>query len=224
MSAESDLGARLRLIVLTHPEPSAGSTLDVVAECLDAGCPAIQLRDKTCSADELCRQAASLRELTRDAGALLIINDRLDVALAVDADGVHLGPRDIPVHAVRRQVDPSFLIGYSTDDPDTGRRAAAAGADYLGVGAVYGTTSKARLEDEAIGPDRVREVSDASGLPCVGIGGITTANAGALAAVGAGVAVLGAVMLAARPGDVVRQLLTELSRAESAPARDRTDD
>jgi thiamine-phosphate pyrophosphorylase len=93
---------------------------DVVTECLEAGCPAIQLRDKEASASELHRQALELRELTRSRGALLFINDRLDVALAVGADGVHLGPDDIPVDAVRRHVGHHFLIGYSTDDPQLG--------------------------------------------------------------------------------------------------------
>jgi len=197
--------------------------LDVVAECLEAGCPAIQHRDKESSAADLYEQAAILRELTRASGALMFVNDRLDVALAVDADGVHLGPDDIPVEAVRRSVDSTFLIGYSTDDPEAGRRAAAAGADYLGVGAVYGTTSKVGLEKEAIGPARVGLVARASNLPCVGIGGITVGNAGAVAVVGAGVAVLGAVMLAERPGDVVSRLLLEISRAENATAREDAD-
>ena len=197
--------------------------LDVVAECLEAGCPAIQLRDKQGSAADLYGQATSLRELTRSFGALLIVNDRLDVALAADADGVHLGPDDIPVEAVRRSVEPAFLIGYSTDDPAAARAAAESGADYLGVGAVFGTTSKPGLEDESIGPDRLGEVVRWSGLPCVGIGGITAENAGAVAAQGAGVAVLGAVMQAGRPGDVVNSILQEISRAADTAARGEID-
>jgi thiamine-phosphate pyrophosphorylase len=99
-----------------------------------------------------------------------------------------------------------------------------AGADYLGVGAVFGTSSKDGLENEAIGPARVGEVLRASGLPCVGIGGITPHNAGAVAAQGAGVAVLGAVMQAERPGEVVRRILQELDRtAVAAAARGRND-
>jgi thiamine-phosphate pyrophosphorylase len=186
---------------------------DVVTECLEAGCPAIQLRDKEASASELHRQALELRELTRSRGALLFINDRLDVALAVGADGVHLGPDDIPVDAVRRHVGHHFLIGYSTDDPQLGRRAAATGADYLGVGAVYGTSSKPGLEEEAVGPARVGEVARASGLPCLGIGGITADNAGAVAAQGAGVAVLGAAMHARCPGEEVGRLLSAVTSA-----------
>ncbi|NNM34696.1 MAG: thiamine phosphate synthase [Gemmatimonadetes bacterium] len=216
MSAGSDrLETRLRLIVLTDPHPAAGSLVDVVTECLEAGCPAIQLRDKRASAADLYRQAVTLVPLVRAHDALLFVNDRLDVALAAGADGVHLGPDDIPVEDVRRSVPDTFLIGYSTDDPIAGREAARAGADYLGVGAVFGTSSKPGLEDEAIGPGRVGEVVRSSGLPCVGIGGVTAENALAVLEQGAGVAVLGAVMHAERPGDVVARILrmTHLDRA-----------
>jgi thiamine-phosphate pyrophosphorylase len=189
---------------------------DVVAECLEAGCRAIQLRDKEATAAALYDQAVSFLELTRDHGALLVVNDRLDVALAARADGVHLGPQDIPVAAARREAGPAFFIGFSTDDPAVGLAAAESGADYLGVGAVYGTVSKPGLEDEAVGPARVEQVALASGLPCVGIGGITPENAAAVAARGAGVAVLGAVMDARHPGDVVRRLLEASSAGSSA--------
>jgi thiamine-phosphate pyrophosphorylase len=213
VNVASDLAARLRLVVLTHPDPAAGSLPDVVTRCLDAGCRAIQLRDKQASAADLYALAREILPRVRSRDGLLFVNDRLDVALAAGADGVHLGPDDIPVRAVRARVQAGFLIGYSTDDPAVGRQAARAGADYLGVGAVYGTTSKAGLESEAIGPERVGEVARACGLPCVGIGGITPENAGAVAAQGAGVAVLGAVMHSDRPEDVVRQLLRAVSRA-----------
>jgi thiamine-phosphate pyrophosphorylase len=214
----------LRLIVLTHPNPAAGDLVDVVTECLEAGCRAIQLRDKQASAADLYRQTVKLLPQVIRYDALLIVNDRLDVALAAGAHGVHLGPGDIPVAAVRAAVPSTFVVGYSTDDPAAGRSAAAAGADYLGVGAVYGTTSKDGLENEAIGAARVGSVVRATGLPCVGIGGITPENAGAVAAQGAGVAVLGAVMHADRPGEVVGRLLQELSRAaDETSARDGTD-
>lgn len=213
MNAESDLRRRLRLMVLTDPQPAAGSMLEVVSECLEAGCRAIQLRDKEATAEELYEQALQLRRLAQPLGALLVVNDRWDVAVAAGADGVHLGPDDLPIREVRRLVPAGFLIGCSTDDPAMGEEAARAGADYLGVGAVYGTVSKPGLESETIGPERVGEVVRASGLPCVGIGGIEPGKAEPVAAHGAGVAVLGAVMRAPRPGEVVRSLLAEISRA-----------
>ena len=178
-----------------------------MAECVAAGAPAIQLRDKTAGSRALIVIAARLRATTKSAGAALIVNDRLDVALAGGADGVHLGPDDLPVSAARAIAPPNFLIGYSTDDPEEARRAAAAGADYLGVGAVFRTRSKPGLLNEAIGPDRVRRVREASRLPCLGIGGITLQNAPAVLDTGAGIAVLSTVMSAPDPGAVVQHLL-----------------
>lgn len=194
-------------MVLTHPVPASGRPLaDVVSECLEAGATAIQLRDKKASDEELYEQAVRLVDLTRAADALLIVNDRFDIALAAGADGVHLGPEDLPVEVVRMHAGDALLIGYSTDSPVAAKLAANAGADYLGVGAVYGTDSKPGLADEAIGPERVGDVLHAAGLPGVGIGGITPENAAEVFATGAGIAVLSAVMHAERPGDVVRRL------------------
>lgn len=202
------LAARLAVMVLTDPAPACGRPLpEVVEECLRAGATAIQVRHKGARGAELLRSVRELLPLARRAGALLLVNDRFDVAAAGGADGVHLGPEDVPVAAVRRVVPREFLIGWSTDDPGEGWRAGRAGADYLGVGAVYGTRSKPGLEEEAIGPERVGEVLRTAGLPGVGIGGITPGNAAAVFATGAGVAVLSAVMGAERPGDVVRELV-----------------
>ena len=205
---QQDLRARLRLMVLTHPAPDRGRSLrTIVAECIEAGATAIQVRDKTASAAGLYETTRQIAPLARAGGALLIVNDRFDVALAAGADGVHLGPDDLPVAAVRASAPADFLIGASTDDPTAGRRLAAAGADYLGIGAVYGTRSKPGLENEAVGPDRVEAVMAAARIPAVGIGGITPRNAAEVARTGAGVAVLGAVMHAPDPAGVVRRLL-----------------
>ena len=212
--ARIGLAARVRLMVLTTPRPACGKPLPrVVRECLEAGATAIQLRDKTATTAELYGVALELIPEVNAFDALLLVNDRFDVALAAGAHGVHLGPEDLPVADVRRVVPPGFLIGTSTDDPATGRRAALAGADYLGVGAVFGTRSKPGLEHESIGPERVREVLEVSGLPGVGIGGITPRNAMSVASVGAGIAVLSAVMGAADPGEVVRGIRAVIDEA-----------
>jgi thiamine-phosphate pyrophosphorylase len=204
-------------MVITVPERPGGRPLEEAVEaCLRGGATAVELRHEGAPGGTLFREARRLGALARSHGALFIVNDRADVALAVDADGVHLGPDDPPVEAVRRAVPAGFLIGYSTDDPDTARRAAAEGADYLGVGAVYGTRSKPGLEDEAIGPARVAEVLRAAGLPGVGIGGICPGKAAAVAAGGAGVAVLGALMEATDPAAVARALAAEVAGAWSA--------
>jgi len=195
-------------MVLTDPNPACGrDLLHVVAECAAAGATAIQLRDKHADAHQLVEIARTLRAMAREAGVLLIVNDRLDVAVAADADGVHLGPNDLPVRQARAIAPDGFLIGYSTDDPDLARTAAEDGADYLGVGAVYPTYSKPGLADEAIGPGRVSEVLRAAHLPGVGIGGITPHNAAPVFSAGAGVAVLSAVIHSPDPARSVREIL-----------------
>ena len=198
----------LRLIVITDAALAAPrDLLDVVRAALGAGAPAIQLRMKDAPARALLEAAHAMRELTRAVGALLFVNDRLDVALASGADGVHLGPDDLPVAAVRAAVPPDFLIGYSTDQPDAAVRAARAGASYIGCGAVFGTTSK-DVGGEAIGVARLDEVARAVTVPVIGIGGIGTANVGQVAAThAAGIAVIGAVMSARDPAAAVRVLL-----------------
>ncbi len=205
-TAGSELVERLRLMVVTAPRPACGRPLSVVVrECLEAGATAIQLRDKAATPCELYATATDLAAVVAEFEALFLVNDRFDVAIAAGAQGVHLGPEDLPVSGVRRVSPPGFVIGTSTDDPQTGRRAALAGADYLGIGAVYGTRSKPGLEHESIGPGRVREVLEESGLPGVGIGGITPQNADDVLRAGAGIAVLSAVMDATEPGAVVRE-------------------
>lgn len=207
-AGDGRLAERLELMVLTDPEPACGRPLpEVVDACLEAGATAVQLRHEGAEGGRLHREARRLRPVARRHGALFLVNDRADVALAAGADGVHLGPADPPVAAVRRTAPDGFVVGYSTDVPEEGARAAADGADYLGVGAVYGTTSKPGLGDEAVGPDRVREVLEAAGLPGVGIGGVTADNAADVYAAGAGVAVLSEVMGAEDPARAVRALL-----------------
>lgn len=199
----------VRLIVITDSGLAAPRTVsDVVRSAVEAGAPAIQLRDKSAGARELAEAARVILRLTRAAGAALYINDRLDVAIAVGADGVHLGPDDMPVAAARRIAPPDMFIGYSTDSPQEAVAAAGAGASYIGCGAVFGTTTKPEAAGECIGPARLGEVVRAVNIPVVGIGGISLTNVRQIAEAGAaGAAVVGAVMAAADPGKAVRGLL-----------------
>lgn len=188
---------------------------EVVREALAAGAPAIQLRLKGATARELLEAAHTLMPLVRSAGALLIVNDRLDVALAAGADGVHLGPDDLPVKDARAAVTEAlgavasaFLVGHSVDTPVAAAQAEADGADYLGVGAVYPTANKSDA-GEVIGVEGLRRVVEAVGIPVVAIGGITPERARAVAETGAcGCATIGAVMGSQEPAEVVRALLS----------------
>lgn len=198
----------LRLIVITDRQLAGERSIsDIVRAALSAGAPAIQIRDKDATARELANLARALLPFTKAANALLFINDRLDVALATGADGVHLGPDDIPLEAARRIAPLPFLIGCSTDDPSRARDLERDGASYLGCGAVFGTSTK-DVGGERIGIRRLDEVARAVRIPVVGIGGVNETNIGEIAGTrAAGAAVVSAVMGALDPGAATRELL-----------------
>lgn len=214
MPAEPGGAVDLRLIVITDREMAApADPVDVIAACLDAGAPAIQLRDKLASSRERYALATEIRALTTEYEALFFVNDRLDVALAAGADGVHLGPDDIPVDAARRAAPAQLLIGYSTDEPDDAVDAVASGADYIGCGAVFGTRSKEEAAGERIGVERLDAVARAVDVPVVGIGGVTQENVGRIASTAAaGAAVIRAVMASSDPAGAVKRLLEPFTR------------
>lgn len=197
----------LTVLVLTDRLLAAPrDVVDVVRSALVGGARAIQLRNKGDTARELLEVGMILRTATEEYGALLFVNDRLDVALALKADGIHLGPHDLPVAAVRAHAPPGFLIGRSADDPEVARQAVADGADYIGCGTVYATTTKADAGD-VIGLRGLQAVVSAVSVPVVAIGGITVERAPQIPATGAaGVAVVGSVMAAADPADAVARL------------------
>ena len=208
MTGSADpLRRALRLLVITHPRPRCGRPLEeVVGEVAAAGATAVQLRDKEAPPRELLALARRLRAVTARHRALLIVNDRLDIALAAGADGVHLGPDDVPVAAARRVAPDSFLLGHSTDDPCVARRAEADGADYLGCGTVFPTTSKADA-GAVIGVGGFAAVARSVGIPVLAIGGVTAERVPLLGGSGAGgVAVISAVMAARRPANATRRL------------------
>ncbi len=203
----------LRLMVITHPRPGCGRRLEeVVAEVVVAGATVIQLRDKEAPPRELLALARRLRAVTARHRARLIVNDRLDIALAAGADGVHLGPDDVPLAAARRVVPDGFLLGHSTDDPGMARRAEADGADYLGCGTVFPTTSKADA-GAVIGVGGLAAVARSVRIPVLAIGGVTAERVALLGGSGAsGVAVISAVMAARRPANATRRLLEAMER------------
>ena len=204
----------LRLMIITDRALAAPrAVFEVVAAALAAGAPAIQLRDKAATSAELLEQARVLLPLVRAHDAHLFINDRIDIALAAGADGVHLGPDDLPVAAARRIAPPGFLIGCSTDDRIAAMQAERDGASYIGCGAVFATSTKQDIAGERIGLDQLDAVARAVSIPVIGIGGINTGNITAVAATHAtGAAVVSAVMSAADPARATRELLRAFDR------------
>ncbi len=174
---------------------------------LQGGARIIQLRDKEATTRQLVEYAQALRALTREYHALLIINDRLDVALAVEADGVHLGQDDLPVPLARRLAGEEFIIGVSAETVDEAVRAEAEGADYLGVGPMFATATKPDA-GTPVGPERLREIKRHVRIPVFGIGGITLANAPQVREAGAdGICVISAILTAPDPVEATRQFM-----------------
>lgn len=216
----ADLRAQLLLCVLTDRRLQRGRSDEaVVAGALAGGATCIQLRAKGWPDREMVVVGRALRRLTQDAGALLIVNDRPDVARAVDADGVHLGVDDVPVADARRLLGRDAVIGFSPETWDQARQAIAEGASYLGVGPVYASGTKPDA-GPPIGLEGLRRYTRRSPVPVVAIGGITPENAAAcLAAGAAGVAVVSAVVAAPDPAAAARALRQAL--AAGAPPAER---
>ena len=185
------------------------TTADVVEAAVAGGVDVVQVREKHATAREQYEVGRSVRAVTREAGVPLIVNDRVDVARAVDADGVHLGDDDLPVEVARDQLGPDAVVGRSVSTVGGAREAERAGADYLGVGALYRTATKETSEAEtAIGLSRLSEIRAAVDLPAVGIGGVTAEEAADVVAGGAdGVAVVSEIAAAADPERATRELV-----------------
>jgi thiamine-phosphate pyrophosphorylase len=203
----TELAKRLRLYVLTDSRAARGrSMIELIAAALEGGATAIQLRDKSSDARAQVALGRELRRLTREAGALFIVNDRVDVAYAVEADGVHLGQDDLPAATARAILGPSAIVGGSAGNPAELARSLAEGVDYLGVGPMYPTPSKGDA-GPAIGPVGLAGIRAATDLPIVGVGGIEGDNLAPVLTAGAdGIALISAVLGAPDVRAAARQI------------------
>ena len=169
--------------------------LECVEQSLRAGVTLLQYRSKYKDGGAMYQEALALKELCDRYDVPLIINDRVDVALAVGAAGVHVGQDDLPCSVVRQLVGPDFVIGVSAHNPEEARKAAADGADYLGCGAVFGTGTKAGVAK--LGLERLQNIRQAVTLPMVGIGGVKADNYAEVLATGAdGAAIISGILAA----------------------------
>ena len=205
------------LYVITDAGLSRGrSHAEVLREAIAGGASVVQLRDKGLTTRELVSEGQKLRSLTREMGALLIVNDRIDVALAVEADGVHVGPDDMPVALARELVGPHRILGASAGTVAEARAAQAEGADYLGVGSVYPTRTKADA-GEPIGPNGLAHIVASVSIPVVGIGGINETDVAEVITAGAeGVAIISAVVAADDVRAATRRLVERIRAAKEA--------
>jgi thiamine-phosphate pyrophosphorylase len=191
------------------------TTLDIVRAAVRGGVTCVQLREKTCSTREFIAEALAIRDFLNARGIALIINDRVDIAQAVGADGVHLGQSDIPLDIARSLVGASMLVGISVESLDEAVQAEAGGADYLGISPIYPTPTKTDTAPP-LGLQGLRAIRRAVNLPLVGIGGLNQQNAAPVIRHGAdGIAVVSAIVAATDPEQAARQLRQEIIRAKN---------
>ncbi len=212
--SRAELRQRLTVYYVADPEQTERDFLAMVDAALAGGVTTLQLRTKRMEGREMFDLARQLSERCRNANALFIVNDRVDVAMAVGADGVHIGVNDLPLEATRRLVGRGTIVGYSPPDLADVLAAKAGGADYVGLGPVFATGSKADAQ-QPIGLHGLAAQAAAARLPAVAIGGIDVANAGSVIRAGVdGVAVISAIQKAANPREAAESLALAVNLAK----------
>lgn len=208
------LKERLLLTLVIGRQDAPGKDIrDIALAAFKGGATALQLREKTLSDRELYEDALSLATLARELGRLFIVNNRVDIALAVDADGVHLGEEDLPLEAARGMLPRGCVLGFSASSKEKGAEAILKGADYLGVGALYPSPSKP--EAPVLAANEVGPIISLK-WPTVGIGGISLANAQDAWAMGfTGLAVISAIAQAGDPEGAARELISLRPKAKA---------
>jgi len=209
----------LSLYVVLDRTASAGRDLEVILDAtLAGGCRMIQLREKEWPSGRLLPLAERMRDRCRRAGATFIVNDRVDLALAVGADGVHLGQDDLPPRAARPLLRPGMVLGRSTHSVGQAREAQVEGADYIAVGSMFPTRTKPDFQ--LVGPELIRAIRPETRSPLVGIGGVTRENVAEVIRAGAdGVAVISAVCGAPDPAAATREFLAAIGAARDLTGR-----
>lgn len=207
------------LCVITDEKVSGLRHREVADLALQGGAPMIQLREKSNDIRATYEEALAIRQLCRQRGALFIVNDRLDLGLAVDADGVHLGQDDLPASLARPMLRQGMLLGVSTHSLQEAQEAEATGADYIGFGPIFTTASKTGTRP-TVGLDGVRRVKAAVQVPVLAIGGITLERAAEVIAAGAdGVAVISAIVGSGDITGACRRFLSAIRQALGEESR-----
>lgn len=201
-----DVRAALRLYAVTDRSWLGGRALaEVTDEILAGGATFLQLREKELKGEALLAQARALKAVAARHHVPFVVNDDVEVALAVDADGVHVGQDDIMGRDIRALIGPDRILGISANTVDTAVAAQKAGADYIGVGAVFGTTTKKDAKNLTV--EQLRAICNAVDIPVVAIGGISADNILALRGSGVdGVAVVSAIFAQPDPGAAAKRL------------------
>ena len=212
---QRELRQRLAVYYVADPEQTERDIITLVDEALAGGITSLQLRAKQMTGREMFDLGRELRQRCQAAGVLFFVNDRVDVAMACDADGVHVGVKDLPLVDTRRLVGSGMILGYSPQTLTEVRDAGESGADYVGLGPVFATGSKADAQ-LPLGLSGLAKQAAAAHLPSVGIGGIDIANAGSVIRAGVdGVAVISAIQNAANPKQAAASLALAVNLAKT---------
>ncbi|MBI3366541.1 thiamine phosphate synthase [Candidatus Roizmanbacteria bacterium] len=179
----------------------------VIQETINGGATIIQYREKRLSSKEMINQARQLRTITANAKIPLIINDRIDIALEVHCDGVHVGQKDISAVEARKMIGKNMILGVSASNVAQAKKAQDDEADYLGVGPIFPTSTKIDV-DPVVGLKGLADIKKAVSIPVIAIGGINAKNAEQVAKIADGIAVVSAIMSAADPQQATRELLS----------------
>ena len=212
----SEEPARGGLYVVTGMEFSGGRPYrDVINACIEGGAGIIQLREKNWPVSRVVQVGREVRDITRKNGVLFIVNDRVDLALALEADGVHVGQEDLPLQVVRKLVGSKLIVGVSAGTPEQALEAERNGADYIGVGPVFPTETKKDARPPR-GLEILGQIRQAVSLPMYAIGGIKLHNVASVIRAGAdGAAVISAVVGAADIAGAARDFVAEIDRAKT---------
>ena len=179
--------------------------LNIIEEAIKGGTTIVQLREKTASTKEFYDLALKVKEITSRYGVPLLINDRIDIALAVDSEGVHIGQDDMPADIAREIIGEDKILGVSASTVEEAKKAEIDSADYIGSGAVFPTATKD--DADSVSEEELKEIVDSIDIPVVAIGGITVENAHTLKGSGiAGVSVVSAIMSAEDPKEASEKL------------------
>lgn len=174
MASKKDLLAEIDFYLVTDSGLSKKGTLSDVQDAVAAGCRIVQYREKNRSTKEMITEASQIKAICGD-DAIFLVNDRIDVALAVDADGVHIGQDDMPIEIARAILGDEKIIGLTVHDINEATEAENSGADYVGLSPIFDTATKSDA-GKGIGTDRIRDVKNAISIPIVAIGGIHKQN------------------------------------------------
>jgi thiamine-phosphate pyrophosphorylase len=213
MAINSNKG--LGFILITNRKICEAKLADIISQAIDGGVETVQLREKDLSTVELYVLASKIREITRKKGSNLIINDRVDIALAVDADGVHLGWQSLGIEIVRTMIGHDKLIGFSAHNLQEAKKAENSGADYVSISPIFDTACKDYFI-EPLGIEKIGMIKEEIDIPVIALGGINENNVNGVLENGAdGIAVISAILQSENPMQSASRLYREIKKNKS---------